>query len=178
MTPPRSDAVRSRERILDVAQNDHPDGLRFNRIASAAGVGVGTVYRHFPTVHALKEALAERALADMVEVAREAEAETDAGQALRAFIGSALRLQVSDGRLHDVLLSPADESDQVRAMKRDILSAFGSVLERARAAGEIRSDVTIEGIQHLICGVEHAVRLGGGRDIEVFLDVLLSGLRC
>ena len=54
----RSDAMRSRARILDAARECDPGALRLNEVARAAGVGVGTVYRHFPTAHALVEALA------------------------------------------------------------------------------------------------------------------------
>ncbi len=63
MTPSvRADAVRSRERILEVAKGHDAADLRLNEVAREAGVGVGTVYRHFPTVRALVEALSVESL--------------------------------------------------------------------------------------------------------------------
>ncbi|MER6941898.1 helix-turn-helix domain-containing protein, partial [Nocardioides sp. NPDC000441] len=57
MSPLRSDAARSRAKILDTARARPVTDLRLNELARAAGVGVATVYRHFPTVDALVEAL-------------------------------------------------------------------------------------------------------------------------
>lgn len=175
--PLRSDAVRSRARIIDAARGEDPDDLRFNRIARIAGVGVGTVYRHFPHPHALKEALTVDTLAAMVDVSRKATAETDAATSLRRFIGSALTLQLENGGLQAVLLSQTDESEEVSAMKQEILESFTAVLEKARSEGLIRADVTVERLEHLVCGIEYAVRLGSREDRELFLDVLLAGLR-
>lgn len=177
MSALRSDAARSRSRILEAARRENPDDLRFNHIAREAGVGVGTVYRHFPSAHALKEALTVETLAEMVQISQTASHEPDAATALRAFVGSALTLQLENGGLQAVLLSPDDESESVRAMKNEIFSTFTGVLERARQSGAIRSDITVEHLEHLICGVEHATRLGSPEHRDIFLDVLMTGLR-
>jgi len=177
MQPRRADAARSRERILSVARDHDPTDLRFNDLAREAGVGVGTVYRHFATAQALREALATETLLRMREVARLAEAEPDAARALDGFLREALRLQLEDGGLQAVILSPDDEADEVRDLKREIFGTFTTVLVRARAAGLVRADVGVEQLQHLVCGVEHAVRVGSPRDRELFLDVMLAGLR-
>jgi Bacterial regulatory proteins, tetR family. len=179
MTVPatRSDALRSRERILRVARGQDRRTLRLNEVARQAGLGVGTVYRHFPTVHALVEALALETLHRMRAVAAEALAEPDAAKALAHFLRAALHLQLEEGGLQAVLLSPADEADEVRETKREIFSAFQTVVARARAAGAVRSDLTAEHLQHLVCGMEHAIRLGDPGDRELLLDVLLAGIR-
>ena len=177
MQPLRADAARSRERILAAAREHDPTDLRFNDLAREAGVGVGTVYRHFATAQALREALATETLLRMREVARLAEAEPDAARALDGFLREALRLQLEDGGLQAVILSPDDEADEVRELKREIFGTFTTVLARARAAGAVRADVGVEQLQHLVCGVEHAVRVGSPRDRELFLDVMLAGLR-
>ncbi|QPZ38662.1 TetR/AcrR family transcriptional regulator [Paramicrobacterium chengjingii] len=177
MSALRSDAARSRARILEVAKLENPDDLRFNHIAREAGVGVGTVYRHFPSAHALKEALTAETLAAMVQLSRDAAQEVDAAVALRAFVSAALQLQLEDGGLQAVLLSPDDEDSSVREMKHEIFATFTNVFNRARESGAVRRDVTVEQIEHLICGIEHAVRLGDAEHREVFLDILLTGLR-
>lgn len=173
----RSDAVRSRARILAVARDQDTSALRLNDLAREAGLGVGTVYRHFPTVHALVEALASDTLTRMLQLSREAATEPDAGIALASFLRSALDLQLSHGGLQAVLLSPDDETDDVRETKREIFATFTAVLERARAAGAVREDLSVVQLEHLICGIEHAVRLGSTADSEPFLRILLAGIR-
>ncbi|MCX7523045.1 helix-turn-helix domain containing protein [Microbacterium sp. STN6] len=173
----RSDAARSRERILEAARACDRGALRLNDVAREAGLGVGTVYRHFPTVHSLVEALSYETLERMLQLSRDASAEPDASAALERFLGSALELQLEDGGLQSVLLAPDDEAEGVRDAKREIFTTFTTVLDRARAAGAVRPDLTVTQIEHLICGVEHAVRVGSPADREPFLRILLAGLR-
>lgn len=177
MSPIRSDAARSRARILEVARSQHDRDFRLNDIAREAGVGVGTVYRHFPTVHALVEALSAETIDRMVEISRRAAAEPDAAEAFSFYLRSSLALQLEDGGLQAVLLSPADETDEVRAAKREIFDAFSTVLERAQAAGAVRDDLTLHRLSHLVCGIEYAVRLGAPDDRSPLLEILLAGLR-
>jgi len=178
MSPIRADAARSRERILEVARaHDDVHNLRLNDIAREAGVGVGTVYRHFPTVHALVEALTADTIDRMVDVSRRALAERDAGAAFTFYLRSALALQLEDGGLQAVLLSPDDEADEVRAAKREIFEAFSTVLGRAQQNGAVRDDVTLDRLSHLVCGIEYAVRLGAPDDRGPLLEILLAGLR-
>ena len=177
MTPLRSDAARSRSRILEVARASDRQTLRLNEVARQAGVGVGTVYRHFPTVHALVEALTVSTLDQMLEISRNAAIEADSGVALAQYLRMALTLQLEDGGLQAVLLSPEDESDDVRAAKHEIYASFASVLTRAKDAGAVRDNVTIDQLSHLVCGIEHAVRLGTPDDRGLMLDILLAGLR-
>ena len=173
----RSDAARSRTRILDVARGHDTADLRLNDVAREAGVGVGTVYRHFPTVHALVEALSTNTIERMLEVSRRAADEPDAGAALFLYLDAALSLQLEDGGLQAVLLSPEDETDEVRAAKHEIFEAFSGVLERAKRAEAVREDISLVQLSHLVCGIEHAVRLGSRDDQALLLDIFLAGLR-
>jgi len=173
----RSDAERNREKILGAARALDGSALRLNEVAHEAGVGVGTVYRHFPTVHALQEALSEQTLLRLRDLARQAAGIPDAGEALAAFLGWALALQLEDGGLKTVLVSPADEDPEVTAVKREILDSFGTVFDRARATGAVRPELTVGHLQNLVCGIEAAVRLGSPADRELLLDVLVSGVR-
>ena len=177
MRQTRSDAARSRARILEVARAHDSRTLRLNDVARAAGLGVGTVYRHFPTVHALVEALSVDTLERMLSLARRSTLQVDAEAAFVELLHGTLALQLEDVGLQAVLLSPADEEEAVRAMKLEIFSAFESVLQRARASGVVREDLSITQLEHLLCGVEHAVRIGEADDRQLFLDILLTGLR-
>lgn len=176
MPAQRSDAVRSRARILEVARGREPHALRLNEVAREAGVGVGTVYRHFPTVQALVEALSVETLERLREVAREAAREPDPGAGVARMLRGALALQLEDGGLQSVILAPEDGTPEVRELKRGIFADWEEVLTRARASGALRHDVTTAQLEHLVCGVEHAVRLGSPVDRDVLLDVVLAGL--
>lgn len=173
----RSDAARSRARILEVARTHDIHALRMNDLAREAGVGVGTVYRHFPTVQALVEALTVNTVERMLEISRRAAAETDPGTAFSFYLRSALTLQLEDGGLQSVLLSPEDETEEVRAAKREIFGTFAAVLEQAKAAGAVRQDLTLDQLSHLVCGIEYAVRLGTPADRAPLLEIILTGLR-
>lgn len=177
MAEARSDVVRNRGRILDAARGLPRDGLRLNDVARLAEVGVGTVYRHFPTAHALVEALATDTLLRMRDLTRAAASDPDPATALESLIAAALDLQLEEGGLQTVLLSGEDESDEVREAKAELLTTWHAVLERARAAGVVREDIDATRLQHLVCGLEHAARLGGTDDRDVLLGVLLRGIR-
>jgi AcrR family transcriptional regulator len=173
----RSDAARSRAHILEVARTHNTSTLRLNEVARDAGVGVGTVYRHFPTVHALVEALSAATIDRMLEISRRAAEETDAATAFSLYLQSALALQLEDGGLQAVLLSPEDEADEVRAAKHEIFAVFSTVLDRAKVAGAVRKDLTLDQLSHLVCGIEYAVRLGNADDRTPLFEILLAGIR-
>ena len=178
---PRSDAVRSRERILAVARSHDVRALRLNDVARSAGVGIGTVYRHFPTVGALVEALSVDSLVRLSDAAEAASREPDPLRALQGFIAAALDLQLADGGLEAVLTDMAREDPLVHsecaAARARGFDGYAAVLGRAQSAGVVRPDVSAAQLQRLVCGVEHAVRLGAPGDRAVLLDVLLAGIR-
>lgn len=177
MTARRSDAARSRERILEVARGRDAGELRLNEVARDAGVGVATVYRHFPTVHALVEALSMERLELLRDLARRVAAQQPAIDGLDTFVREGLTLQLEDGGLQQVLLASHDDSDRARDLKREIQASFTDLFERAASDGALRPGLTTEHVQHLVCGVEHAVRIGRPEDREPLLAVVLAGIR-
>ncbi|MBW9121110.1 helix-turn-helix transcriptional regulator [Microbacterium trichothecenolyticum] len=177
MSPQRADAARSRARILAVARECDPADLRLNHVARLAGVGVGTVYRHFPTAHALVEAVVASDLERYRGLAQRAAAERDPAAALDLLVREGLALQLADGGLQTVLLAPRDTSDDVAMLKRELEDVAESVVSAAREAGVVRTDLTTVRLQRLVCGIEHAVRIGGGADADFFVDAMLDGLR-
>ncbi len=178
---PRADAVRSRERILEVARGHDVRSLRLNEIARDAGVGIGTVYRHFPTVRALVEALSVDALARLSEAADAAADDPDSDRALRRFLERALELQLEDGGLEAVLTDLAraepDVHSECAAARGKVFAGYAAVLTRAQRDGAVRDDITPAQLQRLVCGLEHAVRLGAPADRAVLLDIFLTGIR-
>ncbi|NYF11524.1 AcrR family transcriptional regulator [Leifsonia sp. AK011] len=175
MTRLRSDAARSRATILETARAVPVADLRLNDLARDAGLGVGTVYRHFPTVASLVEALNTDALEQLIELARAASEIDDPGEAVATLVRDSVGVQLQHDGLQATLVS-ADVSPTVSALRDELLTAAGVVLDRAVRSGAVSERITIGHVQRLVCGVEHAVRLGDGADRELLLDVMLAGL--
>lgn len=173
----RSDAQRSRARILDVARSCDVAELRLNEVAKRAGLGVGTVYRHFPNVHALIEAVVGDDLLAYRELAQAAAAESSPLLALEMLVRQGLALQLRDRGLQAVLLAPEDTDDEVAALKAELWRLTESLLGAARDDGSVRADLTVQRLMHLVCGVEHSVRVSGAEDPDFYIDTLLAGLR-
>ncbi|NHT19467.1 TetR family transcriptional regulator [Cellulomonas sp. IC4_254] len=177
MPPLRSDAARSRERILAAAAGRDRGALRLNDVARDAGVGVGTVYRHFPTVEALVEELTAGTVRRALDTARAALADDDPAAAFQAFLSGMLDLLLADEGLQQVLLAADDSSPEVRDAKAELTRTAATLLDRAQRAGAVRADLTLEQLMHLVCGFEHAVRLGSPEDRGTVAAVFRAGLR-
>ncbi|SDG43352.1 TetR/AcrR family transcriptional regulator [Microbacterium pygmaeum] len=176
----RADAARSRERILAAARSHDVRALRLNDVARDAGVGIGTVYRHFPTVHALIEALSIDSLGRLQDASEAAARNPDPLSALHGFLRAALLLQLEDAGLEAVLIDLARTDPVVHsecaAARAEVFAGYTAVLTRAQRAGVVREDVSPAQLQRLVCGVEHAVRLGAPDDRSILLDILLAGI--
>ncbi|GAA0968273.1 TetR/AcrR family transcriptional regulator [Acrocarpospora macrocephala] len=182
VTALRADAARNRARVLQVAREQlaaGDDSLQLNTIARLAGVGVGTVYRHFPNRHALLEALSAERFQQLVSEAQVAAADENALTGLHRLLRFALARALDDAGFAAVLESASDADARTSAMKAELDRAVADLLDRARHAGAIRHGIEADDVRRLLCGVEHAVRSGDGNPkyAELYLDVLLEGLR-
>jgi AcrR family transcriptional regulator len=156
----RADAQRNRERILEAATTlmaTQGIDVSIDAIAERAQVGVGTLYRNFPTKGALFEALLMARIAPLVAEARAA---ADADDAADAFVAFVRRLsdEFADFRaLADAMAaSGVDLSVTKQAISGELLEAVSVLLERAQAAGRIRPDVTITDVSAMMAGLSHA----------------------
>ncbi|ONI70847.1 hypothetical protein ALI144C_50600 [Actinosynnema sp. ALI-1.44] len=175
----RADAQRNRERLIDVARQELANGcrLQLNDIARKAGVGVGTVYRHFPTPHALLEAVVGGELAELVRITEHSLAIEDAAEAFTYLIGSIMDLQLrTDGGLTVIVTAIEDALEQTTRAKEQMRKGTEELLIRAYEAGVVRREVTPEDVLNLMLGLEEAVRRDPERR-ELYLSVLLAGLR-
>jgi AcrR family transcriptional regulator len=178
----RADAARNRASVINVARRQVAEGdlsLQMNSIAKLAGVGVGTVYRHFPTKQSLLESLAGDSFVALIAEARIAAAERDPAKALERLLRGALRLLVNDPGLAAVLAAPQFEGAETLHLGFELGTLVSTVLDRARRARVIRSDVTADDIRRLTCGVQQAVQIEPEADdkLELYLQILLAGLR-
>ena len=143
---PRKDGLRNRERVLDAAvELVRRDGERVPtaQIAEHAGVGVGTVYRHFPTREDLLGALVHRSFGIAVNNARAAAAHPGSAlDGIRSFFLATLR-----DRERFVLPlhgGPPVFTPATRERQAEVRAALRTLLERGQAAGELRADLTPE----------------------------------
>ncbi len=178
----RADARRNREAVLAAAKKLFAEeGLdaQMPDIAKAAKVGVGTVYRHFPTKDDLIAALARerfRRLADKVSEALEAE---NPWEGLCDVIRFAAQIQAEDRGLCEVMGSRPEVMDaSARAAGLDKLIA--RLVRRAQRSGELRKDVTWQDVPMIACGLgsvtQAEVGPAAGRWPRL-LEIILDGLR-
>lgn len=178
----RADAARNRERVLGVARELLEAGdetLPMNLIARRAGVGVGTVYRHFPTRQALLESLAIDGFRQLLGEAKAAAEDADPATGLERLLRSVLTAQLGDAGLAAVLRSSENACDETSVLKTEMFAVVSDLLGRARGAGAVRPDVDADSLRRLLCGLEVAVRLGPHEpgEVDAYVGILVNGLR-
>lgn len=179
----RSDARRNRERVLRAAREAFAAegaAVPLDEIARRAGVGAGTVYRHFPTKEALFEAVVSDRLQGLIGEARSL---LEAGDPGGAFFGFFTRVVVEGVAKKDIVDALAGEGVEVdfagSRAARNLGEAVAGLLERARRAGAVRKDVGAEDVMALLTGASLAIRHhGGGTDAaDRVVAVVSDGLR-
>lgn len=174
--PLRADARRNRERILKAARavfSAYGRDAHLDDVARRARVGVGTVYRHFPTKDALLEALAREQFDLLTQWSREAEEETDPWAAFTAMIWRGAELQASDRALMEAV---ADFKPSVAQQAEELHASIERLMRRAQDQGEMRRDATGGDVQLMMCGLGSVMRMGG-EGWRRYLTVMLDGLR-
>jgi AcrR family transcriptional regulator len=174
----RADARRNREKVLKAARTCLArDGLdaQMEEIARRAKVGVGTVYRHFPTKDDLIFALAGERFERLAENARAALEEDDPWEAFCGFLRSSAEIQISDRALSEVMLDSKDVMSE-HAERVGILELVRELMDRAKAAGGLREDAEPEDVPMLMCA------LGGAAEMpmmsgERYLALAIDGFR-
>ncbi|WP_454788311.1 TetR/AcrR family transcriptional regulator [Mycolicibacterium lutetiense] len=177
----RADAARNRARVLEVAYETFAaDGLSvpIDEIARRAGVGAGTVYRHFPTKEALFQAVIAERIRGVVEEARTLLAEADPAEAMFTFLRSmVLQWGAADRGLVDALAgSGIDVNTVVPEAEGEYLSVLGDLLAAAQRAGTARDDVTVADVKALLVGCQ-AMQTYNADVAERVTSVVFDGLR-
>ena len=180
--PLRADARRNREKILSAAVRVFAEeGLEahLERIAKEAGVGSGTLYRNFPTREALIEAAYRNELSRLCDAAPELLAAMPPREALRAWTGRFIDYATAKLGMAEALRAVVDSGVNPYAHSRElIMTALTSLMDAARAAGTIRSDVSPAVMFAALTGVALASGKPEEREqAERLLDLTLDGLR-
>lgn len=177
----RKDAARNRRYIVDAARALAHEGkpIQLNAVAKVADVGVGTVYRHFPTPEALVEAVAADQFESLIRQAEEAAARPDAEQALRVFLKAAVAAYLQDDAFAAAAIDPEPATPGIQHLRQRLQDELNSLLARTAADGRLHPGLTAADMMLLLCGVGFAVRHSPDRDApdlpDRYLNALLDG---
>jgi AcrR family transcriptional regulator len=179
---PRADALRNRERVLEAAKAVFSAGgtdASLETVARRAGVGIGTLYRHFPTREALYEAVYRREVEQLGDLAEHLMNEAKPVDALRRWLRSNVEFVATKKGMSAALALAAQGSPELKSYSLDRLSrAAGALLDRAVASGEIRSDVSPEDVIRALVGMCYVHDQPGWQSTVLrLLDVFVDGLR-
>jgi AcrR family transcriptional regulator len=179
---PRADAVRNRERVLEAAKvvfNAGGPEASLEAVAKRAGVGIGTLYRHFPTREDLFEAVYRREVEQLSELAEQLKNAKDPVDALRRWLRSNVEFVATKKGMSAALALTFQSSSELAAFSMDRLTkAIGSLLDRAVAAGEMRGDVSPEDLLRALVGMCYMHDQPGWQSSVLrMLDVFVDGLR-
>jgi AcrR family transcriptional regulator len=179
----RADARRNREAVLKAARERFAKvGLdcQMEDIARAAGVGVGTVYRHFPNKSDLLEALVRARFDHLAEQAERALAEDDPWEAFCGFMRYSAEIAVRDRALSQ-FISSEPQRGQDPAVASGLADLTEQLMDQAKRAGGMRKDALVEDVPTLICALG-AVTAGAAGNMpemnwERYVEIMLDGLR-
>ncbi|MFC7535425.1 TetR/AcrR family transcriptional regulator [Actinoplanes sp. GCM10030250] len=179
--PLRRDAQRNRERILEAAQEVFAArgfAATLDDVAHHAGVGVGTVYRRFPTKEALVEAIFTDRLEDLVTLAEEALNAPSGWEGLTDFLRRSARMHARDRGLRDAALS-MDQHHFTRAGEQ-IVPLLEQLMARAHDEGSLRPDAGFQDFPIIMAMVTDLAQNSAGCRpglYERYLELVIDGLR-
>lgn len=179
---PRADSLRNRDLLLTAAKTAFGEtgaDAPLEDIARRAGVGIGTLYRHFPTREALVAAVYERELAQLAQAADDFLANRPAGEALGAWLDLLIDYMATKRVVAPALRADPGEGSRLYASSgATILPALQRLTDAALAAGDIRADIGFEDILRMMSGLSQGYELPGW-DVGArrLLSVMMAGLR-
>jgi AcrR family transcriptional regulator len=179
---PRADAARNRERVLEAAKGVFSAGgadASLEAVAKRAGVGIGTLYRHFPTREALFEAVYRREVEQLSELAEQLKNEPVPVDALRRWLRSGIEFIATKKGMSAALAIAVQGTSELRAYSFDRLTkAAGMLLDRAVAAGEIRSGLSSEELIRALVGMCLLDdKPGWQKSVQRLIEIFVDGLR-
>jgi AcrR family transcriptional regulator len=179
---PRTDAVRNRERVLEAAKIVFSAGgadASLEAVARTAGVGIGTLYRHFPTREALFEAVYRREVQQLADLAEQLKDKAEPVDALRQWMRSNVKFVATKKGMSEALALATYKNSELFSYSSELLTrAVGGLLERAVAAGQIRADVRPEDLLRVLIGMStmHG-QPGWQTSVLRLIDIFIDGLR-
>jgi AcrR family transcriptional regulator len=179
----RSDARRNRERLVASARElfaREGVDVSVEEITHHAGVGMGTLYRHFPTKEELIDAVLEDAFAELVELAERAAAAEDPWAGFTGFLEEALARHAANRGLKDVVASSGHGRQRAQAIRTRIQPLLRQLVERAQEQGTLRSDFTPEDLPLVFWTASRVIEMTATVAPDHwrrYLGLVLDGLR-
>lgn len=160
-------------------------GLRaqMDDVARRAGVGLGTVYRHFPTKDSLVAALIAGRYEELADEARQALDDPDPWEGFRRVMWRVAEMQATDRSFAQVVVSQVDQTEAATDAKRRFHEVVARLVARAQQVGELRRDVTAADLPVIFCGLAGVAATPEGdagpppwhRYVSIILDGLYTG---
>jgi AcrR family transcriptional regulator len=180
--PLRADARRNRERVLNAAREvfaEQGRDAQMDDVAQRADVGVGTVYRHFPTKDALLTALSDEMFAVVAAHVRTLLDRDDAWEAFTEALWFGGEKTAGDRAFSEIMAASSDLPPRTCPGQEDLIVTIGDLMARAKAEGRMRPDVTVDDIPLLMCGVGSASGMvhPSHQAWRRHLAIILDGLR-
>jgi AcrR family transcriptional regulator len=179
---PRADAIRNRDRLLEAANAVFSAGgpeASLEAVARAADVGIGTLYRHFPTREALFEAVYRREVQQLADLAEQLKQEAKPVDALRHWMRSNVKFVATKKGMSAALALAAYKNPELFSYSFDRLKeAVRGLLARAIATCEIRDDISPEDLLRALVGMCYMYDQPGWQtSVLRLVDVFIDGLR-
>jgi AcrR family transcriptional regulator len=181
--PLRSDARRNRERLVASAREIFArEGVEASveEITHHAGLGMGTLYRHFPTKEELIDAVLEDSFAELIDLAERCSAETDAWLGFTAFLEQAIAQHAANRGLKDMLATSERGRERADAMRARIRPPLRRLITRAQEQGDLRPDFTAEDLPLVFSTANRVIEMTASVAPDHwrrFLGLMLDGLR-
>ncbi|MFT2014958.1 TetR family transcriptional regulator [Streptomyces sp. 796.1] len=176
---PRADAERNRTRVLEAARalfTARGEDVQMPEVARAAGVGIGTVYRHFPSRAALIEAAGEQRHAEIVTFGRTRCVPCpDAADGLARYLWHIGEVLATDRGLTASIEATLGSARPKGTAAERTEAIAAELIARARAQGTIRPDIEVIDLSMIVCGLAAVIRNGTG-DWRRYLAITLAGL--
>ncbi|MBS0334742.1 MAG: TetR family transcriptional regulator [Proteobacteria bacterium] len=178
---PRADAQRNRERLIDAAKAAFAEvgaDVSLEEIARRAEVGIGTLYRHFPTRDAVVEAVYRRELAQLTEAAERLLAERPPLEALRAWLRLSVDYLATKRMIAPALNATPDGTTLYKSGGPAMQAAIARLVGAALASGEVRPDVQPGDVFQVLAGVSYGSAAPGWEaSARRLIDIMIDGMR-
>lgn len=180
---PRSDGLRNRERLIEAAKQvlgQGGPGASLEAVARQAGVGIGTLYRHFPTREALFQAVYRHEVDALIQRAADLQARADGAEALRDWLQEGVALVATKrGLLGALSVVPTEDSKAMYTeLSARLTQAVDGLLQHARATDSLRDDIAAADLLQTMYALCYArpPEAGWQAQVKRLLDIFLDGL--
>jgi AcrR family transcriptional regulator len=177
----RADAERNRAHVLDAARElfgQRGDEVQMDEVARHAGVGVGTLYRHFPTKEALVAAAAEQRFNEIQVAYKAARADlADELEALRLLLIHVGEAQTRDRGFSIVVETTLGSGDPQGGARAELEAELTALVRKGQASGVIRPDIDPADALAVTCGLATAIVRRPAGEWHHYVDIIIDGLR-